>query len=189
MRIMNFEIQTDRLKLKLLDESYAGSVADYHLRNKDFFKQWVPSYTDDHFAVDMNRRRLKQMLEDFKEGRAIKLWIFKRDDADEKKIIGDISFSQIVYEPFLSCFLGYKIDEQENNSGYASEAIKAGIEYIFNNLKLHRIEANIMPHNEKSIRVVERLGFENEGISKKYLKINGKWEDHLHYVKLNPLVE
>ncbi|WP_330651588.1 GNAT family N-acetyltransferase [Tepidibacter aestuarii] len=66
-----------------------------------------------------------------------------------------------------------------------SEAIKKGIDIIFNQYKLHRIEANIMPKNKASLRVVEKLGFYNEGLALKYLKINGKWEDHIHMVLLN----
>lgn len=188
MRKVNFKIHTDRLIIKLLDESFAKQVTDYYLRNRDFFEQWVPAYTDDQFAVDMNKRRLKYYLREYKEGRSLKFWLFDINDKKFEKIIGDISFSEIVYEPFLSCFLGYKIDSDENRKGYAVESIKAGIEYMFDTLKLHRIEANIMPRNEKSINVVKKLGFELEGESRKYLKIKGKWEDHLHYVLLNPAV-
>jgi ribosomal-protein-alanine N-acetyltransferase len=63
------------------------------------------------------------------------------------------------------------------------------VEYAFNELKLHRIEANIIPRNAGSIRAVEKAGFTCEGTSKKYLQINGVWEDHAHYVRLNEKVE
>lgn len=56
---------------------------------------------------------------------------------------------------------------------------------MFNDFGIHRIEANIMPKNKRSLRVVEKLGFYNEGIANKYLNINGKWEDHIHMVLLN----
>jgi [ribosomal protein S5]-alanine N-acetyltransferase len=59
---------------------------------------------------------------------------------------------------------------------------------MFQELGLHRIEANIMPKNKRSLRVVEKLGFYNEGLAYKYLKINGKWEDHIHMVLLNDKV-
>ena len=60
---------------------------------------------------------------------------------------------------------------------------------MFEEIKIHRIEANIMPINIVSIKVIEKLGFENEGLAKKYLKVNGIWEDHFHYVKLNTKLE
>jgi ribosomal-protein-alanine N-acetyltransferase len=66
-----------------------------------------------------------------------------------------------------------------------TEAISAGVSVIFEDYGLHRIEANIMPKNKRSLRVAEKLGFYNEGYAKKYLKINGVWEDHIHMVKIN----
>ena len=78
------------------------------------------------------------------------------------------------------------MDGAEINSGMMTDALKRAIRFAFEDMKLHRIEANIMPHNTRSISVVEKLGFVNEGLSRKYLKIAGKWEDHLHYVLLNP---
>ena len=68
------------------------------------------------------------------------------------------------------------------------EAVQKGSDVIFNEMNLHRIEANIMPKNKRSIRVVEKLGFCNEGLSRNYLKICGKWEDHIHMVLLNDKV-
>lgn len=65
------------------------------------------------------------------------------------------------------------------------EALQAVIDYAFKQMKLHRIEANIMPANTRSIQLVKSLGFEEEGLAKKYLKINGHWQDHIHYVLLN----
>jgi len=61
-----------------------------------------------------------------------------------------------------------------------TEALQEAIAFLFEEWKLHRIEANINPDNQASLRVVEKLGFYNEGLAKKYLKINGKWEDHIH---------
>ncbi len=70
-----------------------------------------------------------------------------------------------------------------------TEAIVKMVAIAFEKLSLHRIEANIIPRNTRSIRTVEKAGFEYEGISKKYLKINGVWEDHVHMVILNEAME
>jgi ribosomal-protein-alanine N-acetyltransferase len=69
------------------------------------------------------------------------------------------------------------------------EAVQSISNYAFGDLKLHRIEANIMPRNHASLKVVEKLGFFNEGTKRKYLKFNGTWEDHIHMVLLNEEVE
>ena len=64
-------------------------------------------------------------------------------------------------------------------------AISMLVSYAFDELHLHRIEANVMPRNKASLRVLEKNHFENEGVSKHYLNINGVWEDHIHMVRIN----
>ena len=66
-----------------------------------------------------------------------------------------------------------------------SMAVEMLVRYAFEELKLHRIEANVMPRNAASLRILEKNDFVNEGLSKYYLRINGIWEDHIHMVKLN----
>lgn len=66
-----------------------------------------------------------------------------------------------------------------------TELISWMVTYGFETLHLHRIEASVMPKNERSLRVLEKNGFEREGLAKKYLRINGVWEDHIHMVKIN----
>lgn len=177
--------ETERLILKTIDESYAGSVLEYYMRNRDFLHEWEPKREEYFYRTEYQNDQLKKDLIDIDEGRLLRLWIFKNEDKRFQKIIGTISFSNIVRGAFQSCFLGYKLDECEINKGYATEAVKKGIDIMFNEYKLHRIEANIMPRNSRSMRVVEKLGFFNEGISRKYLKINGIYEDHIHMVLLN----
>ena len=78
-----------------------------------------------------------------------------------------------------------KLDKEFVGRGYMTEVVNKVLEIAFEDLKLHRIEANIMPRNIPSIKVVQKCGFEKEGVSKKYLNVNGVWEDHYHFVKLN----
>ena len=85
-----------------------------------------------------------------------------------------------------SCWLGYYLGQEHNGRGYTTEAIRLVLDYAFRDLKLHRIEAGVMPHNAGSIRVLEKVGFEREGLSKKNVRINGEWEDHLHLAIINP---
>ena len=63
------------------------------------------------------------------------------------------------------------------------------MDYAFGPLALHRVEANIMPRNQASLRVAEKCGFQPEGLARRYLCINGVWEDHLHMVRLNAAME
>jgi ribosomal-protein-alanine N-acetyltransferase len=118
----------------------------------------------------------------------LKVWIFRADDTQDRTI-GSLSLSNIVRGAFQSCHLGYRIDEQEQSQGYMTEALKRLITVAFQEMNLHRLEANIMPRNEASLSVVRKLGFKEEGLAKRYLKINGKWEDHIHMVLLNDQAE
>ena len=175
--------ETNRLVLKILDKSYSETVLDYYLRNKLFLEEWEPKRSEEFYTKQYHEDLLDKDFADIQNGNLLRLWIFKKDD--NKKVIGTLAFSNIVRGPFLSCFLGYKLDGSEINKGYMTEATQKGIDIIFNEYGLHRIEGNIMPKNVRSLKVLKKLGFCNEGISHKYLKINGIWEDHIHMVLLN----
>lgn len=175
--------ETQRLVLKVLDKTYAELVLNYYSRNKEFLEEWEPYKSEEFYTKEYHEKQLTNELLNIENGNSFRLWIFKKDD--DKRIIGSVGFNNIVRGAFLSCHLGYKSDKDEINKGYVTEAINKGIDIIFNEFGLHRIEANILPKNKRSLRVVEKLGFYNEGLAYKYLKINGKWEDHIHMVLLN----
>ncbi len=178
--------ETERLILKVLNEEAASQVLDYYKRNSSFLSEWEPERDESFYTVDHHSKLLQSDLAQMETGTALKLWIFPKDHPD--KVIGAIAFTNIIKGVFLSCYLGYKLDKDEVNKGYMAEALQKGIDIMFDEYQLHRIEANIMPKNKASMRVVEKLGFYNEGLSYKYLKIHGKWEDHIHMVLLNDKV-
>jgi [ribosomal protein S5]-alanine N-acetyltransferase len=183
------ELQTDRLTLKVLGPAFAPQVLDYFVRNQAFLKEWNPAVGDDFYTLPFQEQKLQAELEEIGAGRMLRLWLFKRDDLRFERAIGSIGFNNIVRGAFQSCHLGYQIDGQEMNKGLITEALQRAIRFMFDEWRLHRIEANIMPRNARSRRVVEKLGFVEEGLAKKYLKINGAWEDHIHYVMFNPALE
>jgi ribosomal-protein-alanine N-acetyltransferase len=96
-----------------------------------------------------------------------------------------ISLSGISWGAFRSAHLGYKLDRRRVGQGLMREALEKVITYVFQERGLHRIEANIMPRNSRSLALVEALGFVSEGLARRYLNINGVWEDHVHMVILN----
>ncbi len=183
------ELRTERLVLKGFDERFADRTLDYYTRNREFLKPWEPKRNPEFFTLDFQETLLRQDIAQAHAGQACRLWIFREADRHFERTLGVVVLSNIVYGVFLSAILGYKLDELEIGRGYTTEALQALIDYAFDDIKLHRIEANIMPRNLPSIRVVEKLGFVNEGIARKYLKINGTWEDHIHMVLLNQAIE
>jgi ribosomal-protein-alanine N-acetyltransferase len=179
--------ESERLILRSLTVNDAEELYKFRVRNAEFFKPWSPTYPADYFNPDYHRKNLIQIESDVLKGILVQFGVYLKTDS--KKIIGSVVFSNIIMGPFKSCYLGYRIDKDDLNKGYATEAIIAGSKYMFTEKKLHRIEANIIPRNIASIKTIEKAGFTYEGISKKYLKINGVWEDHLHYVLLNNEIE
>lgn len=179
--------ESERLILRSLTVNNAEELYQFRVRNAEFFKPWSPTYPADYFNPDYHRKNLIQIESDVLKGILVQFGVYLKTDS--KKIIGSVVFSNIIMGPFKSCYLGYRIDKDDLNKGYATEAIIEGSKYMFTEKKLHRIEANIIPRNIASIKTIEKAGFTYEGISKKYLKINGVWEDHLHYVLLNNEIE
>ena len=98
--------------------------------------------------------------------------------ADDNAIIGTLNFSQIFRKAFQNAYLGYQLFAGYTGRGYMTEAVAMGLRFVFIDLGLHRIEANVQPSNKPSIGVLKRNGFTKEGFSRRYLKINGRWCDH-----------
>jgi ribosomal-protein-alanine N-acetyltransferase len=179
--------ESERLILRSLTINDAEELFQFRTRNADFFKPWSPTYPEGYFNPEYHRKNLVQIESDVLKGALVQFGVYMK--TDQRKMLGSVVFSNIIMGPFKSCYLGYRIDKDELNKGYASEAIIAGGKYMFSERKLHRIEANIIPRNIASVKAIEKAGYIYEGISKKYLNINGVWEDHLHYVLLNSEIE
>lgn len=93
-------------------------------------------------------------------------------------IVGVFNISEIVLGGFHSAYLGFYAMDNYSGKGYMSKGLKLVLKNIFEEIKLHRIEANIQPENSHSINLVKANGFSKEGYSPKYLNIDGKWRDH-----------
>ncbi|CAM2901271.1 GNAT family N-acetyltransferase [Paenibacillus sediminis] len=176
-------ITTDRLVLKVLNEQDHEMIVRYLNRNKHFLKEWEPIRKPEYFTASFQSKLLADEYNQIINGQLFKVWIFLKDD--EEEVIGSVSLNNIVRGAFQSCHVGYRLDHQHLNKGYMTEALKAVIEHAFVQMNLHRLEANIMPRNLASLQVVQKLGFQHEGLAKQYLNINGVWEDHIHMVLLN----
>lgn len=175
--------ETNDLILTLSSEQLSAKVTDYYIRNKEFLLPFEPVHNHTFYTKAHQAQSLKKDASLARQGCGYRFWISLKSDS--AKVIGTIAFNSIVMGAFCSCFLGYKLDKDYLNCGYMTQALKRCVDIAFIDIGLHRIEANIMPRNLASLSVVSKVGFKNEGISPKYLKINGVWEDHIHMVLLN----
>jgi len=181
--------ETERLVLRVIDGTFVQLVLDYFNRNREHLREFDPLRSENFYTVENRKKAIEQELVDIANGEQLRLWIFEKSDVNFEKIVGTICFSNIIRGFFLSCYVGYSIDFEERNKEYITESLKKGVEIMFDEYKLHRIEATVMPQNIPSLQVLKKVNFKNEGLSKKYQKINGKWENHLHMVLLNPMIE
>lgn len=176
-------IETERLFLKSILKSEVNLLVDYYLRNLDFLKPRIP-VSDITFYNSKNLLdRIVREKDLYEKKTQLSFYIFKRENPNN--IIGNVTVSNIIGGCFQSGYLGYQLDKIETGKGYGTEAVRNATQFAFSEFDLHRIEANVMTDNLPSISLLERSGFIKEGFSKKYLKINGKWEDHFRYAVLS----
>jgi [ribosomal protein S5]-alanine N-acetyltransferase len=148
-------------------ESDCQALLSLHLKSKAFHFPWVfPPLTEQACQDYISRCQ----NEDF-EGLLV-------CHATERTIIGVVNLSQIFYRSFQNAYLGYYADVNYAGQGLMSSGIRLVIDHAFSTLDLHRLEANIQPENTASLSLVKRLGFTQEGFSRRYLNINGEWRDH-----------
>jgi len=103
---------------------------------------------------------------------------------EDGALAGVVNFSEIVRGAFHNAYVGYYALAPLAGDGYMTEGFALALDFAFRRLKLHRVEANVQPGNRRSLKLVERLGFEREGYSRRYVKIGGRWRDHVRYAML-----
>ena len=157
--------------------SHAALLAAFFRRNEAHMRPWDPprpgSITQPGFWEDEATRA----VEEFLEGGVARWVVFARDDFD--RILARVNYTQIVRGPFQSCMLGYAIDHEFEGRGLMHEALQATLGHAFEVLRLHRVQANYLPDNHRSARLLQRLGFRVEGLARDYLFVNGAWRDHV----------
>ena len=162
------------------------------IENKDWLNSWeatlpqvpgedssqkLPSFYD---MVRWHRREGRQ-------GRSYSMAIWHENPQDSN-LIGQITMGGVIYGAMRGAHIGYWIDKAYANRGYTTQAVIAISNFGFESLKLHRLEINIRPENEPSIRVAQKAGYLFEGLRPRYLHIDGNWRDHHCYVKENSRV-
>lgn len=177
-------LKTSRLIVRLLAQQDTQAVVNYYQENRQFLEPFEPVRPRNFYTREFWSQQIEKSLIEFGYDRSLRLFIFKQ--TDPRKIIGGANFTNIIQGISHSCTLGYSLAESEQGNGYMTEALEVAIQYVFENLNQHRINAFYMPHNRRSGNVLKRLGFTIEGYARDYLLINGKWEDHILTSLINP---
>lgn len=168
------------IELKILTPEDAEHVLDYYLRNKNYLEPFEPSRDKEFYTLDGQIQGLSESYKQFLNGTSVNFGIY-----ENKNLIGKIQLSNIIRGVFQNSFVGYSIDERKQGKGYMKEALRLVLDYAFDDMELHRVEASTLVDNIRSQRVLKECGFKEVGVSEKYLYINGKWRDHKTFYRIN----
>ncbi|MHB8394592.1 MAG: GNAT family N-acetyltransferase [Candidatus Dormibacteria bacterium] len=155
------------------DESLQLLVA-----NREHLSRWDPLRPDSYFTAAGQADVGSRVQQAVNEGREYVAGILAGE-----RLVGRIALTGIERGVFQSCHLGYWVARDQGGRGYATQAVSAVVQVAFGRLKLHRVEAAVMPPNRASLRVLEKCHFRREGLAGAYLKIQGQWEDHWIYAR------
>jgi ribosomal-protein-alanine N-acetyltransferase len=128
---------------------------------------WVSAPSSPQSFADWLKRMRQPTVESFLVCRS-----------EDNAIVGVFTLSQIFRKGFQNAYMGYYAFEPFAGAGYMREGMRLTLRHTFRAMKLHRVEANIQPGNDRSIRLAKKSGFRREGFSPRYLKIAGRWRDH-----------
>lgn len=174
---------TPRLVLRAPRAAEVGEVRRVLRQNQVHLRPWNPAPRpgeDPTSITEVSKTVLRQRRE-WKAGRAFTFMMALREAPTH--FIGKIALSGVMRGAMFGAYLGYWIDAEEQSKGLCTEAIAAVVDFAFGAAELHRLQAAIMPRNERSLRVIAKLGFRREGFAERYLQIAGKWEDHILFAK------
>jgi len=178
-RIDMIVLNTKNLIIRNLALEDYKELLDYYVRNKEHFEKFEPKRDLQFYTEEVQKNILTESYRQFINGVSIDFGIFK-----ENKLIGKIKLSNIVYGIFKNGILGYSIDQNYQGKGFMKEAVDKVVDYAFNEVNLHRVEASALLDNERSKGVLSGCGFKELGINKEYLFINDKWHDHITFYKV-----
>lgn len=156
--------------------------AELRAASRAFLVPWEPVWSESALSRANFRRRLRRQAEELRTGAGYAFFILRQED---DAILGGLNIGNLRRGVAQTATLGYWMGLPHARQGYMSEALGRIVTYGFDALGLHRLEAACLPHNEASRALLERAGFRPEGAARKYLCINGKWQDHLIYARLS----
>jgi ribosomal-protein-alanine N-acetyltransferase len=166
-------------RLVTLDD--APALAELLRANREFLAPYEPLRSDSYCTEEGQLAVVQDSLSRCEQGTALPHVILD----DSGRVIGRITLNGIVRASFQSCSVGYWVGAAFNGRGFATAAVREIVRVAFEELDLHRVQAETLLDNVRSQRVLERNGFVRYGMAPRYLKIAGRWQDNIMYQLLN----
>ncbi len=143
---------------------------------------YEPQWTRDELSRTTFRHRLKHYAREAAQDLGYAYFVY---DVTGTRLIGAITLSNVRRGVAQAASIGYWMGSPETGRGRMTEALQLLAPHAFRTLHLHRLEAGCLPANHASVRVLEKAGFQREGLARHYLRIRGKWQDHLLFARLS----
>jgi ribosomal-protein-alanine N-acetyltransferase len=175
-----FRLAGDRIFLRLPERADYEAWASLRAGSRGFLVPWEPIWPPDALSRANFRARIARYTEDWRSDQAYNFFIFTHDEA----LVGGIGLSNVRRGVSETASLGYWIGEPHARQGYMTAALPLVLDFAFERLRLHRVEAACLPTNVPSRALLLRAGFQEEGHARQYLCIEGKWQDHLLFAIL-----
>ena len=175
-------IESERVMLRTPQMSDYPAWAELRASSREFLVPWEPRWAMDELTRASFRRRVRHYQRDLREDIGYALFIYSVATGG---FVGGVTLCNVRRGVTQSCTLGYWIGAQYAQQGYMTAAMRAVVPFVFDSLDLHRLEAACLPTNTASMRLLEKTGFKREGLARRYLRINGGWQDHLLYALLD----
>lgn len=172
----DLELTSDRLLMRPARIDDWQHWVEVRGKNIEHLQPFEPRWGKNWDQADFFERRLERQAREWRIGQARSFLIFENNT---RSLIGGMNINNICRGAAQHCTLGYWISKTHEGQGLMKEAVRLTLEYCFGDLKLHRVNCSCLLHNERSKHLLLSLGFEEEGMAKKYLQINGAWQDHL----------
>ncbi len=176
-----FAVEAERVRLRAprMGDFQAWSILRH--ASQGFLQPWEPTWPSDDLTRAAFRRRLALYQRDQDLGQGHAFFVFRSHD---NVLVGGVTLRNILRGVAQTGTLGYWIGEPHARRGYTLEAVTAVTRFAFGRLGLHRLEAACCPDNDASRRLLLKAGFDLEGKARGYLKIDGRWRDHLLFGKV-----
>jgi [ribosomal protein S5]-alanine N-acetyltransferase len=168
-------------RTRALSPDDAPALARLVRDNREFLGPWEPLRDERWFTEEAQRDEVAYAL-----GRAELGLSVPRVVLDGDEVVGRITLNNVVRGAFQSCSVGYWLAERATGRGVATAALGEMLRIAFGELDLHRVEAGTLVHNVASQRVLAHHGFTRFGLAPQYLKIAGRWQDHVLFQLLAP---
>lgn len=149
--------------------------------SRDFLVPWEPSWPSDAATPAAYRRRYRRFCEDWRSHNGFAFFVFEQGN---DRLLGGITLSNVRRGVSQSGSIGYWMGKPHAGKGYMSEAVGLILYFCFDTLNLHRVEAACLLHNDASRTLLRKVGFREEGVARRYLCINGLWQDHMMHAIL-----